>query len=210
MRSGAIPFRFDIREPLKKLRRLAKSHVGAVTLSLPFFSVSVNPTGQEKKIARELVIRIRDRRVLSAYECCDHCIKEALVSLQEIRRLLVDKQVELSGVQDGPLYLLTEAMADGIRQFLTFEQRLDHSSGLVPGTRDRDEFPDTIQQQYFDGLEILRAHLSNCLAQVAEMAGMEVPDTGLVRNYNGSWVIATYQTLELREHEPAPSKGELT
>jgi hypothetical protein len=209
MKIRSMPFRFDMREPLKKFRRLAKSHVGAVTLSLPFFSVSVNPTGEEKKIARELVIRLSDRRVLSAYECCNHCIKEALVSLQEIRRLLVDKQVELSGVQDGPLYILTQAMADGIRQFLTFEQRLNHSSKRMPSARDRDEFPREIRQQYFDGLEILRAHLSNCVTQVAEIAGMKVPDTGLVRNYNGSWLIATYETLELREYEPSPGKGQL-
>jgi hypothetical protein len=204
MKISSIPFRFDIRESLKKFRRLAKSHVGAVTLNLPFFSVSVNPTGEEKKIARELVIRLTDRRVLSAYECCDHCIEEALVSLQQIRRLVVDKQVELSGVQNGPLYLLTEAMVEGIRQFLTFEQRLNHSKRPAR-TPNRHELPFEIRQEYFDGLEILRAHLSNCLTQVAEIAGMEVPDTGLIRNYKGSWLIAAYETLE----KPAPSKGQV-
>jgi hypothetical protein len=208
MRSGAIPFRFDIREPLKKLQRLATSHVGEVTLSLPFFSVAVNPTGLEKKVARELVIRLKDRRVLSAWECCDHCIKEALASLQEIRRLLVDKQVELSGVQDGPLYILTEAMADGIRQFLSFEQRLNHSAERVRARPNRDELPYKIPQQYFDALEILRAHLSSCATQVAEIAGIEVPDTGLIGNYKSSWVVAAYETLELGVDKPAPSEGE--
>lgn len=208
MWSGGIPFRFDIRRPLKKLHRLAKSHVGGVTLSLPFFSVAVNPTGLEKKVARELVIRLKDRRVLAASECCDHCIKEALASLQEIRRLLIDKRVALSGVQDGPLYILTEAMADGIRQFLSFEQRLNHSAERVPGKPSRDELPHKMQQRYFDGLEILRAHLSNCASQVAEIAGMEVPDTGLIRNYKGAWVVAAYETLELREDKTARSRGE--
>lgn len=205
MRSGAIPFLFDIREPLKRLRRFAEGHVGGVTLTLPFFSVSVKPTGQEKKTARELVIRLKDRRVLSAPECCDGCIKEALASLLEIRSFLVDKQVELSGAQDGPLYLLIEAMVEGIRQFLTFEQRLNNSTRPAR-TPNRHELPFEIRQKYFDGLEILRAHLSNCVTQVAEIAGMEVPDTGLIRNYKGSWLIAAYESLE----KPAPSKGQVT
>jgi hypothetical protein len=41
--------------------------------------------------------------VLSACECCDDCIDRALASLQEIRRTLVDKQVELYDILDGPI-----------------------------------------------------------------------------------------------------------
>ncbi len=197
MRSGAIPFRFDIRGPLKKLQRFAKGHAGGVTLNLPFFSISVNPTGREKEIARETVIRLKDRRVLSASECCDNCIKQALASLQEIRRLLVDKEVALSDAQDGPLYLLIEAMSDGIRQFLTFEQRLRAAGNHYERSYE-------LRQQYFDALELLRGHLSVCLTQVAEIAGMEVLEGGLVRNYKGMWLIAAYETLDLAENEPTP------
>jgi len=32
-----IPFQFDIRDALSKMRRLFKNRVGAVTLNLPFF-----------------------------------------------------------------------------------------------------------------------------------------------------------------------------
>lgn len=64
-------------------------------------------------------IRLKDRRVLCALECCDDCIANAHKSLQEIRAAVVDKQVELSDMHDGPLYLLIDAMTLGIRQFLT-------------------------------------------------------------------------------------------
>jgi hypothetical protein len=205
MRSGAIPFRFDIREPLKKLQRFAQGHVGEVTLNLPFFSIAVNPTGREKEISRELVIRLKDRRVLSAYECCDNCISEALTSLQEIRRLLIDKEVALSDIEDGPLFLLMEAMVDGIRQFLTFEQWLGAAGKVgTPRHRDRYERSYEIRQRYFDALELLRGHLGVCLTQIAEIAGMKVPEGGLVRNYKGIWLIAAYETLELAENEPNP------
>jgi hypothetical protein len=124
-----IPFQFNIRDVLSKMRRLAKNRVGAVTLNLPFFSISVSPNDREKQIARELIVRLKDRRVLSASECCDDCIDQALNSLQEIRRLLVDRQVALSDMPDSPVYLLIEAMALGIRQFLTYEQKLQKVDG---------------------------------------------------------------------------------
>src|SRR3546814_18027624 len=79
---------------------------------------------RERSVAREVVIRLRDRRVLCAWECCDSCIDQALASLQEIRRTIVDKQVDLADLQDGPLYAVLDAMALGIRQFLTYEQLL--------------------------------------------------------------------------------------
>jgi hypothetical protein len=75
---------------LKRVRRVASQHVGNVTLSLPFISVAVNPKDREKQVAREIVIRLKDRRVLSAWECCDNCIDLALKSLQEIRKFLVE------------------------------------------------------------------------------------------------------------------------
>ena len=210
MRISAIPFRFDIRESLRKLQRFGKKHVGGVTLNLPFFSISVNPTSREKEIARELTIRIQDRRILSANECCDNCIKEALASLQEIRHFLVDKQVAFSDAQDGPLYLLTEAMAVGIRQFLTYEQRLrGQGRKRAPGSFVRDERGFEIRQQYFDALELLRAHLSLCITQVAGIAGMDVPSEGLVRNYKGAWLVAAYETLELTEDDRTPDEGKL-
>lgn len=65
-----------------------------------------------------------DRRVLSGQECCDGCIDDALKSLQDLRQMLVDKQVELSDMQDGPLFLLIDMMRVGIRQFQTYEQLL--------------------------------------------------------------------------------------
>lgn len=101
MRTGTIPFKFDVSSLITQARKVG-SRVGNVTIKLPFVDIDVDPQDQERRIARELVIRLRDRRVLSAWECCDNCIDSALASLQEIRQTLVDKQVELSDLQDGP------------------------------------------------------------------------------------------------------------
>jgi hypothetical protein len=193
MRSGAIPFKFDLTELLARARRQV-NRLGDVTLNLPFVSIAVNPKDRERQVAREIVIRLKDRRVLSAWECCDDCIDRALTSLQEIRQTLVDKQVELSDVPDGPLFLLIDAMTLGIRQFLTYEELLKRQD-------DATEHPrfgafrrqaDT-RQEYFDALEILRGHLSRCLGQVAAIrwrcidprrnswyfAGRDIPDCSM-------------------------------
>jgi hypothetical protein len=164
-----------------------------VTLNLPFISIAVSPKDRERVVAREIVIRLKDRRVLSAWECCDNCIDNALASLQEIRALLVDKQVELSNVQDGPLYLLIDAMALGIRQFMTYEELLKRSDDMPAHPRFGDfRRPPDVQQAYFEALEMLRGHLSRCLGQVAVIAGMEAPKDGLIANYQGPWQIEAY------------------
>jgi hypothetical protein len=198
MRSGAIPFRFDMRDVLTRARRMFGKHVGDVTLNLPFVSFSVSPKDREKQVAREIVIRLKDRRVLSAWECCDNCIDQALESLQEIRRTLVDKQVELSDLQDGTLYLMLDAMTLGIRQFLTYEQLVNRAASSSPSSAPAEllRSPD-VRQSYFDALEILRGHLSRCLGQVGVIAGMELPAEGLIANYRGAWQIEAYQISAL-------------
>lgn len=182
-------------------RRRYTKHVGNVTIKLPFVSIAVDPSDKEKRVARELVIRLADRRVLSAWECCDGCIDNALASLREVRAILVDKQVELSDLQDGPLYLLVEAMALGIRQFLTYEELLNQSDDAPPHPRFGEFYrPTNSRQAYFDALEVLRGHLSRCLGQVAALDGMDLPQDGLVKNYQGGWQIEAYESLPV-EHD---------
>jgi hypothetical protein len=198
MRTGDIPFRFDMSGLLNRARRQLTGRVGDVTLNLPFVSFAVSPRDKEKAVAREVVIRLKDRRVLSAAECCDNCIDNALASIQDIRRTLVDKQVELSDVQDGPLFLLLEAMAAGIRQFLTYEELLRRPSEVSHHPR-FGEFrrPPDVQQAYFDALELLRGHLSRCLSQVALIAGVPLPEDGMFALYRGPWLIEAYNDPSL-------------
>jgi hypothetical protein len=193
MRSGKTPFKFDLGDVLARARRQVTNRLGGVTLSLPFLSFSVNPNNREQQIAREIVIRLKDRRVLSAHECCDDCIDRALASLQEIRETLVDKQVELSAAQDGPLYLMIDAMLLGIRQFFTYTELLERSDDVQPHPEFRDfERPRDTRQAYFNALELLRGHLSRCLGQIAALAGVSAPADGLIAKYQGPWLIETY------------------
>ena len=177
------PFKFDIGGILGRLRSLPVS-VDGVTISLPFLEVNVKADNAERKVAREVVIRLADRRVLNSFECCDNCIKDALKSLQEIRQIIVDKQVELSGKADGVLYLLLDSIRDAIRQFLTFEQKLSRRS-----------FEN--QELYFAGLEMLRAHIHRSLLQISKIAEVDIPGISGHMRYDEKWQLGAYKQPRL-------------
>lgn len=196
MTSGAVPFHFDVTQMIARARRLASKHIGEVTLNLPFVSVAVSPQDREKAAAREIVIRMRDRRVLSGRECCDNCIDASIASLQEIRALLVDQQVALSGLRNGPLFLVTDIIRQGLRQFLTYEEHLrrapdDDTPRLLADFR-RDP---AVREAYFAGLEQLRGHISRSLHEIRKIAGM--PEGEEVLDYATPWPLEQYVTPPL-------------
>ncbi len=206
MRDLKPPFKFDFREQLKNARRKLNSRVGSVSVNLPFLSFSLNPDDLEKRVAREIVIRMSDRRVLNSFECCDNCIDQALSSLQEIRRILVDKQVELSGVSDSPLYILIELQVEAIRQFLTFEQRLNEFAPSEPALVDvQKDFrrPRPAREKYFAALEMLRAHLHRCLVQVSKIADTAIPKIPDHMRYDDRWQLEAYEIPKFHENNRA-------
>ena len=173
------PFKFNLDSILGRLRSLPGA-IDGVTITLPFIGVTVKPDNVERKVACEIVIRLADRRVLNAFECCDGCIDQALASLQEIRKIIVDKQVELADKADGPLYVLLDSIRESIRQFLTFEQRLK-----------KKEFES--RELYFAGLEMLRAHIHRTLLQISKIAAMEIPGISTHMRYDEHWQIEAYK-----------------
>jgi len=52
MRSGNIPFKFDMTDLLARARRQFSKRVGNVTLSLPGISITVSPKDRERQVAR--------------------------------------------------------------------------------------------------------------------------------------------------------------
>lgn len=195
------PFRFGFRDLLSMARRKLNKRVDGVTINLPFISFNVAPDDVEKQVAREIVIRLADRRVLNAKECCDNCIDNALDSLQDIRKTLVEKQVQLSNGTDSSLYLLIELMLGGIRQFLTFTEHLTYNHDrqptlIVPSDSQR---PREDRETYFAALEVLRAHLYRCLTQISTLADTQVPNIDDHMRYSDVWQIEAYEPPQLLE-----------
>lgn len=192
-----MEFKFNFDKLIDKALQNAKKHIDGVTIKLPFISFSVKPTDIEKKVARELLVRLPDKRVLSSKECCDNCIDNSLASLQEIRSILVDAQVKLTDFHEGGLYLLVELMAEGVRQFITFEEQLR----VEPSLKDEAQFSDfyrprDIQREYFGVLEQLRFHMHSSLVQVAIIAEMETPKVDSYLKADEEWLMSLYHKPE--------------
>ncbi|PHQ96799.1 MAG: hypothetical protein COB40_06910 [Marinosulfonomonas sp.] len=115
--------------------------------------------------------------------------------MREIRATLVEKQVELSDLQDGSLFLLVDAVTLGIRQFLTYQELLNRSDDAPRHPRFGGFYrPEDVRQSHFDALEVLRGHLSRCLGQVAANGGMDLPQEGLVKSYQDGWQLEAYES----------------
>lgn len=162
--------KFDVSAILQRAKLLPKPKIKGVSINLPFLSIDLAVSDDERKIAREILIRLRDKRVLVAWECCDNCIKNALASIQDIRTLLVNKQVELPD-ENSVLFLLSDLMLAGIRQFLTFTERYD---------------PHIHREEYFGALEVLRGHLLRCIEEIAKV-GNTSPKLSNRLNFNPLW-----------------------
>ncbi len=204
MKDLKSPFQFNFSTLIAAARRKLNNRVDGIELALPFLNISVCPDDVEQQVAREVVIRMADRRVLNAFECCDNCIDDALASLQEIRDILVDKQVELSKATDGPLYVVIEFMLGAIRQFLTFEQRLKDKpkQELWMPTSSSFHRPYDEREAYFAALEMLRAHLYRCLVQVAAIAQVKISKIAHNMRYDEAWQLEAYQAPPALENKP--------
>jgi hypothetical protein len=82
MRDLRPPFKFDVARLLARFRSLPIDAEATVTIGLPGVKITAKIDDVERRVARELVIRLSDRRVLNAWECCDSCIERALASLR--------------------------------------------------------------------------------------------------------------------------------
>ena len=189
-----MPFQFDISKTIKSARKFINKHVDGVEIQIPFLSFSVKSADIEKKVACELLIRLPDKRVLNAKECCDNCIDNAISSLQEVRKVLVDKQVELAEYHDGGLYLLIELMAEVIRQFLTYEESLKaNARNKRPGRNQEFHREHETREAYFEVLNQLRFHIHiACLTQVAKIAGIETPKVQSYLKSEDVWMLSLY------------------
>ena len=148
----------DFKQFYKKAKALKENaSIDGATINLPFISFNLSSENKERNIAREIIIRMRNKRVLNSKECCENCIDNSLESLIEIRKFLVDKQVDIDNL-DSPLFLLSDFALYGIKKFLSYTESFNPS-------KDR--------EKYFDALHIIRGHLLRTFDQICIIA--EVP-----------------------------------
>lgn len=190
-------FQIDLRKLLAEMRRRFNSRVTGVEVNLPGLTFCLDPSDPEKKAAREIVIFLKDRRVLNSKECCDNCIDNSLASLLKIREFIVERQLQLGVLEfgaSGPLYLLTEFTLEAVRQFLTYHEQLERESAGVEIESSVPDFrrPRDIRESYFEALNRLRSHLHQCVHQIRIIADIELPE--VPENLKDGWQADIYVT----------------
>ncbi len=153
--------------------------MGGATISTSGISFQIRATDPERDAARKLLIRLRDRRVFTAFDCCDGCVRNTLASLIEVRKILVDTQVELHNLHDADLFWVVDYLRLTIRDFLSWEERL-RAAAINPGNSratSEELYVDPVYQAvYIAALDVVRAHARAALAAMAELADMTLPD----------------------------------
>jgi len=147
---------FEIGGVLRGFRAIAQQpSVDSVEINLPGLTIPVRAGSTEKRNALRLLIKLRDKRVLTEKECCDSCIRNALASISEIRQFLTEEQLRIAD-SESPTFLLADFMLALIRGFLTLTEPLDP-------VRDMKEF--------FSYLNDLRTEMLHAVDQTAVIAG---------------------------------------
>jgi len=91
---------------------------------------------------------------------------------------------------------------EAIRQFLTFEQRLNESIPPERSLISPKEFrkPHQVREQYFAALEMLRAHLHRCLLQISRIADTAIPKIADHMRYDDAWQLEAYERPKFLEY----------
>jgi len=165
--------RIDVRGLKARARRWIKKRVTSGEINLGFITFQMETNDPERTGARELVIRLRDKRVFNASDCCDDCVKNSIESLQDVRQILVEAQVQLANLHEGQLFWLMDYVLVTLKAFLTWEERsrAGHPHGDNPDQhyRDRDRTDAYIRQ-----LDVVRAHTRAAFAAFAAIAEMDL------------------------------------
>jgi hypothetical protein len=137
-----------------------KVKLDILTISFPFgISASLKFDKNIKEIAKKTLIFLIDRRILNSKECCGNCIKNAIISLKEIKSDLIGIKKELVNSINSPLYYYVDYIVISINSFLDFMER----NNLI------DVEDNNIKEIYFDALEKIRRHIAQCLYEIAKI-----------------------------------------
>ncbi len=159
-------YKLDFKIPKYKAK-IIESHkfnkiVDSVSLSFPFgVSLNYKPKTSDIEIARDIVIKLIDRRVLNSKECCGNCINDSINSIKEIKSDLIGIKSKLLNNLDEPLYYLIDYIIAGINVFFDFMER--YSNDIEAN-----------KEIYFSALETIRNHTTDCLHEISKIGNIKI------------------------------------
>jgi len=129
----------------------------SIGLTFPFgISTTLKPQQRDSEIAKEVIVKLIDRRILNSKECCASCIKQSVDSLKKIKSDLIGIKVRLSNRINEPLFYYVDYIVISINAFNDFIERYEND----------------IEQNkvyYFDALEKIRNHIANCMYEISKI-----------------------------------------
>jgi hypothetical protein len=167
------------KEPRIKSASIEKGiSITSLTLSFPFRAgITVSINSKEKDIAKEAIIMLVNRRILNASECCPSCSQQSIDSLKEIKSDLIQIEKKLINSVNGSLFYFIDSIISGVNQFLKY----------IEDNNFMETFP-LNREIYFEGFNIIRNHIVQCLYQISKIADYEIRnDLFAVRNNKESW-----------------------
>ena len=159
----------------------------SISLSFPFgVNIQIKPVESEIKIAREVIIKLIDRRILNAAECCAECIQRAIDSLKEIKADLIDIKCKLTDNINRPIYYFIDYIVLSINSFLDFIERYKIDMEMNRPT-------------YFDALEKLRRHIAKCMVEISKIGECKIDTTHYAFKNNAEWIYDNYSVKTEKE-----------
>lgn len=174
--AGVDPFGVNVGSLTQRARQWIGRRIAGATVSATGVSFQIRATDPERDAARKLFIRLRDRRVFNAFDCCDNCVRNTLASLQEVRKILVESQVEVANFHDGDLFWIADYLRLIIREFLSWEERLRAALGPAQASKEELYIDPVYRAAYIKSLDTVRAHARAALEALADVSQMKLPD----------------------------------
>lgn len=135
--------------------------IESLSMGMPFLKVNFKIGSDiEKEIASEILIRSEDKRFLTSWQCCSSCTKNAIESVLEYRKFLVDQKVKLSKIKKAQLIKIVDYLLEEIKKFLSISEKCDVNKD---------------QKYLSEQLEILRNNILSTLQKYCSDTRIEYP-----------------------------------
>jgi hypothetical protein len=96
----------------------------SLSVGIPFVNINFKiGNDQEKEIINEVLIRSEDKRFLTSWQCCASCTKNAIESVLEYRKFLVDQKVKLSKIKSSQFIAVIDYILDEVKKFLSISEK---------------------------------------------------------------------------------------
>lgn len=100
--------------------------IESLSIGTPFLNINFKINDDvEKEIVDEVLIRSEDKRFLTSWQCCASCTENAIESVIEYRKFLLDQKVKISKVKNSQFLKIISYLLDEVKKFLSISEKLD-------------------------------------------------------------------------------------